>query len=222
MGSRTVRSTTVLLATVALLAAAAAPLAAQTRPIYIRPGAPGEPSRQLTQQEIRDLVPGGPAAPTFPYTEADVAFMQDMILHHGQALLTSGWAIEGRGSSEQVHTTARRINFSQSVEIGQMEQWLRVRGETVPDPEDHHDHHMPGMATQEELDELEALEGQAFDVRFLELMIRHHRGAITMVRELREAGGGFEPNISALASTIEQDQRAEIGRMELLLTRIGD
>ncbi len=41
---------------------------------------------------------------------------------------------------------------------------------------------MPGMLTPEEMAALAAAHGEAFDRLFLEGMIKHHEGAITMVQ----------------------------------------
>jgi uncharacterized protein (DUF305 family) len=52
-------------------------------------------------------------------------------------------------------------------------------------------------------------------------MIRHHEGALTMVRELGLAGGGLEPNVGAFARRVEADQAIEIARMQDLLSRLA-
>lgn len=226
---RTTRSTTVVVAAAGIAAAATATAVATNGPVYVRPGAPGEPTQQISPSELTE-------APTFPYTEADVTFMQHMLPHHGQALLMSEWALgheegesgdptdEARAEDSQVQTLARRIQISQSGEIDRMVSWLERRDEDVPEVRSgvDHDHDMPGMVSPEDLEELESLEGHEFDVRFLELMIPHHRGAITMVHNLDDNGGGHEPNISALASSIVDDQRLEIALMEKLLGELRD
>ena len=64
-------------ATVATVAVNA-PLSPAQPPI-VQPGAPGEPSRQISAAEASDLA-------GIKYAEADVKFMQGMISHHAQAL----------------------------------------------------------------------------------------------------------------------------------------
>lgn len=202
-----------LLATAAVAATAVPGAAAQ--PVYVRPGAPGEPTQQISAEELLD-------SPSFTYTEADVTFLQDMIPHHGQALTMSDWA-PGRGSAPRILALAERIGITQAAEIARMREWLERRGEEVPQARGGmHDMDMPGMLTMEQLAELESLSGAAFDIRFLELMIPHHQGAITMVNRLQATpGGGLEPMVNVLAENIEVDQRAEIGRMQRLLEELG-
>lgn len=186
----------------------------------VQPGAPGEPSRTLSEDEFADLEP--PA-----HTDADVAFMQGMIQHHAQALLMTS-LVPTRTDSPDVPRLARRMEISQEGEIEQMQAWLEERGEEAPGVHRVHGHAhgprvgelMPGMATQAQLQRLRAARGERFDRLFLELMIRHHRGALTMVRQLELQGGGLEPNVDAFARHVEADQVIEIGRMEDLLARL--
>ena len=81
---------------------------------------------------------------------------------------------------------------------------------------------MPGMATEDELAALAAARGREFDVLFLQLMIRHHEGAVVMVEQLLTAGvGGQEPQVFQLAQHIDADQRVEISRMKALLVELA-
>ena len=69
---------------------------------------------------------------------------------------------------------------------------------------------------------LSAAKGPAFDKLFLEYMIRHHQGAVTMVEELYRAGGGVEPASDRLAREVNADQQIEIKRMwEMLAKAVG-
>ncbi|HUE77869.1 MAG TPA: DUF305 domain-containing protein [Longimicrobiales bacterium] len=172
------------------------------------------------------LGPGETAPANRPgYTAADVRFMRGMLVHHAQALVMTDLA-EERAASESLRMVARRIEISQASEIGLMRRWLGDRGETVP-PLDMSGHggagghmHMPGMATDEELARLAAASGVTFDRLFLELMIRHHEGALVMVSELLgSAGAGQEPELFQLVSHVDADQRAEIARMQAMLSQ---
>jgi uncharacterized protein (DUF305 family) len=78
---------------------------------------------------------------------------------------------------------------------------------------------MPGMLTAEQMKALDAAREGKFDELFLTGMIQHHKGALTMVRALRAAGGGQEPNIGAFVSGVDNDQQMEIVRMYGLLGR---
>jgi uncharacterized protein (DUF305 family) len=154
------------------------------------------------------------------YTAADVRFMQHMIAHHAQALEMTALVPE-RTPSQDVRLVAERMEVSQRDEIATMQRWLRDRGHAVPDAHAHHaaEHAaMPGILSAEEMRGLAAARGAEFDRLFLERMIRHHEGALVMVRELMAApGAGQEPATFQIAAEVESDQRAEIARMRSLL-----
>ncbi len=157
------------------------------------------------------------------YTAADVEFMQGMIGHHAQALLMAEMVPE-RTERQDFHLMAERIRLSQETEIEQMSRWLSQRGEKVPEAGAHshtamgHGELMPGMLTEAELNRLRAASGAEFERLFLELMIKHHEGALQMVRELYATpGAGQEPELFILASDVDADQTAEIRRMRAML-----
>jgi uncharacterized protein (DUF305 family) len=80
---------------------------------------------------------------------------------------------------------------------------------------------MPGMLTAAELARLDSARGSAFDRRFLEGMIRHHQGAITMVQDLLNTpGAAQDPLIYQYATDIDADQTVEIGLMRRLLAAL--
>lgn len=203
---------------------------AQTAPI-VQPGAPGQAGRTLTAEEATELAKA-------TYVKADVAFMQGMIVHHQQAVEMAK-LVEDRTNNEEVVTVAGRILSSQADEIEFMNQWLADRGEkTVMVGMDHsgmdhssmdHSMHamvdhsqMSGMATPEQLAKLASLEGAEFDRMFLGLMIAHHEGAIDMVEALlRQAGSAADPVLFRFVSDVENDQNAEIKRMDVLLAGIS-
>ena len=73
---------------------------------------------------------------------------------------------------------------------------------------------MPGMLTPEEMEHLSAARGAEFDRLFLEGMIKHHGGAITMVEELfKSPGAAQDSEIYAFVTDVVADQRMEIDRM---------
>ena len=79
---------------------------------------------------------------------------------------------------------------------------------------------MPGMATADDMARLAAASGAAFDALFLQLMIRHHEGALKMVADyFSTRGAGQEPEAFRFVSDVDADQRAEIARMRALLAR---
>lgn len=180
----------------------------------IQPGAPGEPSRNLSSDEAIEIA-------VTSYSPDDVVFMQDMIPHHHQAILMAELAAD-RTNNPDLVDLAGRINGSQQDEIEFMQTWLRERGEQVPEPTAHDamhtDHKMAGMATPEQMAELANADGTDFDQLFLTLMITHHEGAVTMVEELDDKpGSAYDPVLYEFTSDIDNDQTAEIERMNSLL-----
>lgn len=185
-------------------------------PVILQPGAPGQEGRVVTAAEATDLS-------KVQFRPADVEFMQGMIGHHQQALEMVA-LLPPRTSREDMKLLGKRIEVSQLDEIQMMQDWLRARGQTLPDPHAHHQHGatlMPGMLTQEEMAALEAAKGVEFDRLFLQGMIKHHGGALLMVRDLfASPGAGQDGDIFQFASDVESDQQMEIDRMLLLLREL--
>lgn len=183
-------------------------------PVIVQPGAPGASSRAVSAEAAADRSKVG-------YTDADVRFMQGMIHHHAQALDMTA-LLADRTERDDMRKLAQRIQVSQEDEIKMMRRWLEVRGQDVPGPHAHHAPGaplMPGMLTPEEMTRLAAAKGPEFDRLFLEGMIKHHAGALTMVQELfATPGAGQESEMFAFASDVDADQRMEIDRMRGMLT----
>jgi uncharacterized protein (DUF305 family) len=161
------------------------------------------------------------------YTAADVHFMSGMIPHHAQAVLIAGWAAT-HGARPDVRRLCERIIVAQRDEIATMQEWLRERGEKVPDAsathvamsmgEAQHDMLMPGMLNGQELAQLDRARGPEFDRLFLTFMIRHHEGALTMVDALfGSRGAGQDEIVFKFASDVYADQSTEIERMQKML-----
>lgn len=161
------------------------------------------------------------AAPSRP-PAADVEFMQGMIGHHAQALEMTA-LLYTRTTRPEMKLLAERIDVSQGDEIKMMKTWLTTRGLDVPSE---HAHHlggplMPGMLTAEQMTKLGAAKGDEFDRLFLEAMIFHHLGAITMVEKLLASpGAAQDSDIFDFASHVDSDQKMEISRMRALLKTI--
>jgi len=182
------------------------------RPPIVQPGAPGQDSHVISADTAGDLS-------RVRYTDADVRFMQGMIGHHAQAVEMTSLLAE-RTERADMKRLGQRITLSQEDEIAMMRRWLEARRQPLPDPHAHHHGGalMPGMLTQEEMARLEATRGAEFDRLFLEGMIKHHEGALTMVQDLFAVrGAGQESEIFAFASDVDADQRMEIDRMRAML-----
>lgn len=186
-----------------------------------------------------------PAATAHPhdYTQADVDFMQGMIMHHAQAVVMSDWA-PTHGASSRLQVLCKRIALSQRDEINMMQHWLEARHLHVPDPlhmlqhdtlpvHDTSPMHMPGMdmddhpmlmkgmLTPAQMRELDAAHGAAFDSLYLTGMIRHHQGALDMVATLfATPGAGQQSELFNFAVDVDAGQRAEIARMQAMLNTL--
>ena len=159
------------------------------------------------------------------YSAADVQFVAGMIVHHAQAVLIAGWAAT-HGGSPALRALCERIVVGQRDEIAIMQRWLEERHRAVPDsdagrhtmPGMDHPMLMPGMLTPEQLAQLDTARGPEFDRLFLTFMIQHHRGALTMVRQLVDTPGAARDGpLFQIASDVSADQTTEIDRMTRML-----
>jgi uncharacterized protein (DUF305 family) len=187
-------------------------------PQIIQPGRPGEASKVVSAE-------ASARSAALPHTAGDTAFMQGMIGHHQQALEMAALVYQN-SQSDEMKLLAKRIEVSQIDEINMMKDWLTARRETLPDAHAHHagDHAlMPGMLTQAEMKRLAAAKGAEFDRLFLQGMIKHHQGALTMVKQLFETpGAGQDAEIFAFASDVDADQSMEIDRMAAMLAALKE
>lgn len=152
------------------------------------------------------------------HNAADVAFAREMIPHHRQAVEMADLATTRAGDA-RVKQLAQRIQQTQQPEIDKMSEWLASWGEPVPSSSGHNGHgSMPGMMDADEMAALMKASGAEFDRMFLEMMIKHHQGAIEMART-EQRDGAFGP-AKELAATIAKSQTAEIAEMESLLSQL--
>jgi uncharacterized protein (DUF305 family) len=162
----------------------------------------------------------GPAAGL--YTPEDLLFLRHMIVHHEQALELAA-LVPSRTRREDLIRFARQVDGAQRAEIDQMESLLRLaaeRGMTIPQHDLHTDAPMPGLLSRAQMDALAAAKGAAFERLWLEGMIVHHEGALTMGRaqQRRHFESGRQPyGIDVLVDEILVVQRAEITKMKAWL-----
>ncbi len=163
------------------------------------------------------IIPAGAS-----YTAADVAFMQGMIAHHGQAIYMSQMAVSHK-ADPRVQKLAIKIDQSQVVEIRLMQEWLARHDLPVPEASSWESMMMPGMLTKAQLDSLDQSTGPGFDRAYLELMIQHHEGALSMVKDLfATPGAGQDVDISVFANDVVTVQTAEIGAMRGMLGELPE
>jgi len=191
---------------------------AQQAPVFVQPGAPGEPSHT------------GQAAPDHSaalVTQADIAFMQCMIVHHAQAVEMTA-LIASHTVNKALLVLGAKISSSQSDEILLMQRWLAVHGNsfstTEMPPMPGMDMSsvtqvlMPGMLSPKQMEALRNARDRRFDQLFLAGMIQHHRGALLMVRQLfDQPGAGQEAELFDFASDVDTGQLAEIRIMQNML-----
>ena len=80
---------------------------------------------------------------------------------------------------------------------------------------------MPGMLSETQMKELDQARGAEFDRLFLTYMMQHHRGAVSMVKQLFETyGAGQDETVFKFASDVNVDQTTEIARMEKMLSAV--
>ena len=161
---------------------------------------------------------------------ADVHFMSGMIPHHAQAVVIAGWAAS-HGARSDIRILCERIVVGQKDEIALMQYWLKQHGEPVPAADAthmkmkmngmEHDMLMPGMLNEEQLAALDKARGSDFDRLFLQAMINHHLGAITMVDELLASPRAAQDDVVyKMASDVYADQTTEIERMTKMLETV--
>ncbi len=216
-------------------------LAGGAQPPIFQPGAPGAAPRQISVEKSVAMSRTG-------HIDADVRFMQHMIIHHAQAVDMVG-LLRDRGASPTVKLLGERIAISQASEMELMTGWLEARGLPVeaadlhgehdaPAADPHAAHHgkhehdapatserdtpvMPGMLSPAQMDALAAARGEAFDRLFLTGMIQHHQGALDMVAALMaEPNAAEETILSEFVNSVVTDQSAEILRMQSLLSEL--
>ncbi|MEV1295925.1 DUF305 domain-containing protein [Pseudonocardia sp. NPDC049635] len=206
----------------------------------------GDPTGSAAPASPAPAISAAPdsAAISAEHNQADIAFAQDMIPHHQQAVEMSTLATE-RAGSDDVRRLASEIEQAQGPEITAMQAFLAAWGAPAPGAMPGTDHEsmghgadqdgmgeggtghggmdhsgmghggMAGMMTPEQMAQLEQANGAEFDRMFLEMMIAHHEGAVQMAQA--ELANGVNPEAKALAQQIIDAQEAEIAEMRELL-----
>jgi uncharacterized protein (DUF305 family) len=162
------------------------------------------------------------AADTAGHNEQDMSFAQMMIPHHQQAIDMAKLAGE-KASDATVKDLATRIQGAQDPEIRQMTDMLDQWGASMNDGSgsdmpgmDHGGMSMPGMMTDAEMQQLEKATGAAFDTMWVQMMIKHHQGAIDMAND--ELKSGSNSDAKELAQKIIDAQQDEIDEMNGMLS----
>lgn len=146
----------------------------------------------------------------------DVTFAQGMVPHHQQAL-DMAKLVPSRSTNAKVLDLAKRVEGAQDPEIQKMNAWLKAWGAPTSMPGMDHGS-MPGMSgmmSAEDMKMLEQSKGAAFDKMWLDMMIKHHEGAVAMAKT--ELQKGSNADAKKLAQDIIDAQQKEITEMQDLL-----
>jgi uncharacterized protein (DUF305 family) len=150
----------------------------------------------------------------------DISFAQQMIPHHAQAVEMAK-LVPSRSTDQKVLDLATRIQQAQAPEIQQLTAMLTKWGSaptstpSMPGMDHGSMGSGGGMMTAEEMKQLEAAKGAEFDRMWIQMMIKHHEGAIDMART--ELSKGSSSEAKALAQKVIDAQQAEITEMQALL-----
>lgn len=161
----------------------------------------------------------------------EIAFAQGMIPHHEQAVEMADLALDPKSeASPQVKELARQIKDAQDPEITQMQDWLQEWGAPSSMPSatgdmahmDHGGHDMGGMTmsgmmSAADMQELAQSRGKAFDTMWMQMMIAHHEGAVSMAEQVDASS--TDPEVTALADSIIKAQKREIDEMRAMLAQ---
>lgn len=162
---------------------------------------------------------GGSSSTEKVFNDADVIFTEMMIPHHQQAVEMSDLILAKTGVDAEVKTLAEQIKGAQQPEIDTMNALLKAWGATMPDHGGmDHGSDNGGMMTPEDMQALKAADAAEGQRVYLEGMVKHHQGAITMAQT--EVGDGKNPDAIALARSIVTSQQAEITTMQTILDRL--
>jgi uncharacterized protein (DUF305 family) len=184
------------------IAAAALVSATLTAPLYAQDTAP---HTSLNGH----VMTSSPNAAKAPY---DLQFLDTMSAHH-QSALDMAKLTEKRSAHTELKQMAKTMIGDPQKEIQQLRGWKK---QWYPSKDYAKNTQMPGMkesmGDMAMMDRLEAASGPKFDVMFLELMPKHHAGAIRMAKDaLKKAK---HPEIKQFAQKVIDSQTEEVARME--------
>ncbi|MDO3403253.1 DUF305 domain-containing protein [Mycolicibacterium neoaurum] len=177
----------------------------------------GQESGHNTSHDGSGANPGpGPGADAGTHNGDDVAFAQHMIPHHSQAVEMVDILLAKPDVDPRVVTLAEQIRAAQAPEIEQMQGWLDQWGNPPMPAMDHSS--MDGMVAPADIEKLREAPGPEATKLFLEQMIGHHEGAVTMAQS--EIDGGQYPQAVDLARAIIDSQQKEIDEMKSILNSL--
>ncbi len=154
--------------------------------------------------------------PKWPYIteeaqKSDQQFLRFMTAHHKVGLFMSRLGAE-HAEEPELRMLGRLMAANHLYELNLMSNWWDTWYDSeMPGIISEERSAMQGMPTEKELDELTTLRGEVFQQRFIQLMVKHHEGAVMMARETWGSRG--DPRIQFFAYSIIHGQ---VRQMELL------
>ena len=154
-----------------------------------------------------DLTSASTAAPAPSAANFEIKFLTDMIDHHHMAVMM-GEICVGKAIHEELRSLCQDIIAAQTREIEQMQTWLQQWYEISHEPE-----MKPGDMKM--MDRLASLSGAAFEIEFMEMMIKHHEKAIKEGRRCLDKA--YHAELRSLCENIIRSQSQEIALMQTWL-----
>lgn len=153
----------------------------------------------------------GPPATGQADAPYDLQFIDTMTKHHEGAIAMAQMA-EKKASSPAIKSFAQKIVADQQKEIAQMNKWRQAWYPGKPSADSME---MPGMKDSmqgmDSMKKMATMQGEEFDHHFVDMMIPHHQGAITMAKETVQKAE--HPEIRVLANQIIAAQDKEVAMM---------
>ncbi|UQX88823.1 DUF305 domain-containing protein [Jatrophihabitans telluris] len=181
------------------------------------------PSIGMGGMSMSTAAPQAAAAPASgPHNAADVSFATEMIPHHGQAIEMADMALK-QATNADVKAMAQTIKDAQDPEVIRMSGWLKGWGAPVPSASMSSSSmagmdHGQGMMSDADMASLGKAAGAAFDRMWVQLMIQHHEGAVTMAKT--ELAQGQNSDAKQLAQSIITSQSAQIDQLKAMLGKL--
>lgn len=155
------------------------------------------PTPTLSQDATHGMDHGSSTS-TAPY---DAAFIDGMIMHHEGAIAMAKQGLQ-QAEHPEIKVLAEAVIAAQQAEIAQLTQWRTAWYPDLAKTE----------GLQMDMGPMEVPAGDTpFDQRFIQAMIPHHEGALSMARDALQKAE--HPEIKSLATAIVTAQEAEIGQM---------
>lgn len=194
----------------AALAACSGQPTSPTAPSAVDSRAVTSPS--ATNAETEGITIASAPAPSPSARNFEIRFMTGMIDHHQMAIEMAEICL-AKAVHEELRSMCQNIIAAQSAEIEQMQSWLRDWYGMTYEP-------MMKPGDQKMLERLALLSGAEFEVAFMEMMIKHHEGAIKEARQCLDKAAHAE--LRELCQNIIATQSAEIQQLQTWLCQWYD